>query len=198
MTETKIKSYQDIDGFFDWEELYDNVAESMQEDWVHVEVGVWKGKSICYLAERLKKLNKSNQLFAVDWFKGTTNEQGLLDEAEANGGSILDIFEKNVKDLGLEDLITTIESDSAEAARHFPYNSIPSIFIDANHTYEGVTRDLEAWWPKLAHGGWMLGHDFCAEQIKRAVYHFGYRVDKHAEIHQITGNSFGFQKNHKS
>lgn len=198
MTENQIKSYKDIDGFFDWEQLYDDIAESMQENWVHVEVGVWKGRSICYLAERLKKLNKSNRLFAVDWFKGTTNEQGLLDEAESNGGSVLDIFEKNVKDLGLEDLITTIESDSAEAASLFPYNSISTIFIDANHTYEGVTRDLEAWWSRLTHGGWMLGHDFCAEQIKRAVYHFGYRVDKHAEIHQITGNSFGFRKNHKS
>jgi len=34
------------------------------------------------------------------------------------------------------------------------------IFVDGDHSYAGVKRDLEFWYPRLAPGGVIVGHDF--------------------------------------
>ena len=41
---------------------------------------------------------------------------------------------------------------------HFDY-----VYVDARHDYKGVSLDLEAWWPKIAHGGFLAGHDYVAQ-----------------------------------
>jgi hypothetical protein len=38
--------------------------------------------------------------------------------------------------------------------------SLDFIFIDANHGYEFVKEDSNAWWPKLKIGGLMCGDDY--------------------------------------
>jgi predicted O-methyltransferase YrrM len=42
----------------------------------------------------------------------------------------------------------------------FEDNSIDFIYIDAEHTYESVKRDLELYLPKLKRGGTIGGHDY--------------------------------------
>lgn len=34
------------------------------------------------------------------------------------------------------------------------------VFIDAEHTYEGASTDIAAWWPKVRPGGILAGHDY--------------------------------------
>ena len=34
------------------------------------------------------------------------------------------------------------------------------VFIDANHTYDFVRADIEAWYPLIKHGGLLTGHDY--------------------------------------
>lgn len=38
--------------------------------------------------------------------------------------------------------------------------SLDLVFIDGDHSFEGVTEDIAAWWPKIRPGGWLAGHDF--------------------------------------
>lgn len=49
---------------------------------------------------------------------------------------------------------------SADAVSEIPDGSLDMPFIDANHTYEFVTRDLVAYWDKVKPGGWLAGHDY--------------------------------------
>lgn len=49
---------------------------------------------------------------------------------------------------------------SVEAAKAIDDRSLDLVFIDADHSYEGVKADLAAWAPKVKAGGWLGGHDY--------------------------------------
>ena len=49
---------------------------------------------------------------------------------------------------------------STSAAAQFADNSLAFVYLDANHYYEYVKQDLEAFYPKVMVGGMLAGHDF--------------------------------------
>lgn len=49
---------------------------------------------------------------------------------------------------------------SLGAAATLPDGGLDFVFIDADHSYEGVRADLVAWAPKLRPGGILSGHDY--------------------------------------
>lgn len=59
-------------------------------------------------------------------------------------------------------LTRTINSDSAEAALLFEPDSIDLLIVDADHSYEAVKRDIEAWIPKVTLEGKVFFHDYDA------------------------------------
>ena len=38
--------------------------------------------------------------------------------------------------------------------------SVDMVFLDADHSYEGVKEDMHEWMPKVNPGGWLGGHDY--------------------------------------
>jgi predicted O-methyltransferase YrrM len=63
---------------------------------------------------------------------------------------------------------------TAEAAKQVEDGSLDFVFIDADHSYEGVKADIEAWDPKVREGGYVIGHDYdfpkwWGKQVKQAV-----------------------------
>ena len=49
------------------------------------------------------------------------------------------------------------------------------VYIDATHTFEAVTNDLDVWYPKLKEGGFLCGHDYAIkrwEGVVKAVDNF--------------------------
>lgn len=68
------------------------------------------------------------------------------------------------------------EGWSTEVARSVPDGSLDMVFLDADHSYEGVRDDIAAWLPKVRKGGWIGGHDYENNEpaydfsgVKRAV-----------------------------
>jgi hypothetical protein len=49
---------------------------------------------------------------------------------------------------------------SQVAAQEVADASLDLVFIDADHSYEGVRDDIAAWLPKIRAGGWIGGHDY--------------------------------------
>jgi len=65
--------------------------------------------------------------------------------------------------------LTVLRGDSPEMAKKVEDNSLDFVFIDADHRYEAVLKDLAAWAPKLKPGGTLCGHDIHLPGVKRAV-----------------------------
>lgn len=73
-------------------------------------------------------------------------------------------------------LVHIIEGYTHDVVNGFDDVYFDVIYIDADHTYEGIKRDLLDWWPKLKIGGVFSGHDYCNNKIKneaQQVVEFG-------------------------
>lgn len=164
-----MKSWQEVEGFFDYPYIYGPAADGATNGATLVEVGSWLGQSMAFLAQRLKARNWTGTLVSVDTFKGEANQPAHYAEVAACGGSIRAKFEQNMRDCGVAEMVTIIESDSALAADSFADASVDFCFIDAAHDYASVVRDLLAWTPKIKAGGVIAGHDYPHPDVHRAV-----------------------------
>lgn len=69
-----------------------------------------------------------------------------------------------------------VRKTSEEASVDFPDGYFDFVYIDGNHEYEYVTKDLNLWYPKVRGGGILCGHDYGNEPtwmgVKKAVDEF--------------------------
>jgi len=95
---------------------------------------------------------------AVDHWR----EDGVA--ARNDGGftqETLDRFYENFKsDMVDKSFVKTYREYTVDAAKHFPDNYFDLIYIDADHSYEGCKADIEAWYPKVKKGGFIIGDDY--------------------------------------
>lgn len=167
----KIQSYQDIQGWFDFEGLYDEVARQLPNNTNILEVGTWLGKSTCFLASRLKFYNKNIKIYAADSFAGEDTCQFQLDVVKSDGGTIFNKFWKNVTDLELQDYIYPIISQSHNCVDKIDLKTFEFIFIDADHKYAPVLKDIGSLYPYVREGCYIAGHDY-EKEVQRAVHDF--------------------------
>jgi len=65
-----------------------------------------------------------------------------------------------------------MEMTTVAAAQHVADGTLDFVYIDADHTFEGVSAGIEAWAPKLKPDGWMTGHDIDRAGVRAAVDYF--------------------------
>lgn len=81
-----------------------------------------------------------------------------------------------------------IRADSAEAAKLIADQSLDLVFLDAEHSYEGVKADISAYYAKVKSGGFISGHDYANDDekfgpmVKRAVDEFVEANGLHLEL----------------
>jgi hypothetical protein len=147
-----MKSYEEIGGWFDYPNAFKFLVDSVPDGGTFVECGAWLGKSSAYLCDIAKeRIN----VFIVDSWQGSVNEitteQKLAQET--------DIFKIFVDNMG-ERKFTPIRKLSHEAVLEFEDESCDVIYIDMEHTYEAVCKDIDMWLPKVKVGGYLAGHDY--------------------------------------
>lgn len=157
--------YQKYEGWFDFEDIYREMVEYFPSGSKFVEVGVYRGKSSFFLGVEIVNSEKDIFCYCVDRF--TWSE-------DASYKGYLTKFNEQIGFRGLADVLFPQCGMSVEVAGRFPDESFDFIFIDADHEYESVLADLEAWFPKLKPGGIIGGHDWSNEfpGVERAVREF--------------------------
>lgn len=168
--------YDNVDGFMiqsnkDFFKLMINNLNGETCDWV--EVGSYQGKSAAFCYVELK--NKFNNLnfTCVDTFEGTPEENFMKHNPNIiRDNRLWNLFNSNMQPI-IND-INVIRSLSWEAAEQFADKSIDFCYIDADHSYNSVIKDITAWYPKIKPGGYIGGDDMTKKfpGVAKAVTEF--------------------------
>ena len=162
--------YQDVDGFMSHKNtvMLDMVLDQFPKLGTWVELGSWTGRSAAYCVVELLNRNKLGKFYCVDSWKGEATiayDQTIVQDLQ-------NIFRKNVHPV--IDHISMLNMMSWDAAELFEDASVDFCYVDAGHSYEAVTNDLKAWWPKMRPGTMFAGDDYTKGYpgVQQAVWDF--------------------------
>lgn len=125
-----------------------------------IEIGSYMGESTMMLASC--KLFK--KIYAIDPHHGTEKFNELF-------GYDWELVKKEFKiNTRYFDNITLISDFSYNVIDMFENESIDFIYIDADHEYDSVKRDIELYLPKLKKDGIIGGHDY-SNDAWEGVFH---------------------------
>lgn len=65
--------------------------------------------------------------------------------------------------------LSLLVEDSSVAAEKFPDEYFDYVYIDAQHEYDNVLKDIKAWLPKVKKGGFLAGHDYGLPGVMKAI-----------------------------
>lgn len=161
--------YHTVPGFMNERNtvLLDHIIQQFPKQGVWVELGSWMGRSTAYSVVELERAGKLGPFYCVDTWRGGEEHQGWNQLPTLRRD-----FEQHM--LPIRDRITPICTDSWAAAQDFQDSIVNFCYVDAGHTYDCVTYDIEAWWPKIKSGSYMAGDDYTKgfPGVQQAVWDF--------------------------
>ncbi len=133
---------------------------------IGAEVGVYRGTH----AREMLELLDIRKLILVDPWKyyndyvTAESRKVNLQQSFLDCRKLLEPFRKQVE-------IVWIKQKSEIAAERIPDNSLDFVYINGNHEYDFVYKDIVTWVPKVKKGGFVGGHDYTKlfNGVRRAV-----------------------------
>jgi len=117
---------------------------------VCVEIGSARGKSTCFIGLALKH-NGNGKLYAIDAHDKTKWN-------DFNSVDTFDIINQNLQMVGVKEYVEIVRSFSNEAEIDWS-KPIDMLFIDGDHSYNGVKADWERFVPRVSEFGVVIFHD---------------------------------------
>lgn len=149
----------DVPGWFDYADIYDAMVERFGDGSHFVEIGTWKGRSACHMAQAIQASGKHIRFSVIDVF------------AEPR---LLEIFCTNLAKAGVLEMVEIYQGRSQAAANYEPLaGPFEFVWIDGSHAFNDVYQDMSVWYPKVREGGVLAGHDYkdwqFSPQVRPAV-----------------------------
>jgi len=145
--------------WFSGADIYRRYVASVSGPSVAVELGAWKGRSTSFMGVEIANSGKAIRFFTVDHWRGSQDEESNKSDPDVQAGRLFEVFQQNIAPVAAQ--VEVIRSDTADAAGRFADGSVDFLYVDASHSYDGVLRDLAAWFPKVRAGGLIAGDDWC-------------------------------------
>ena len=127
-----------------------------KKDLVGAEIGVAEGHN----AEQILRNLDIKKLYLVDAYRWYGDYKHKAAKREGKAQKRLTKWQSKLK---------WMRMFSEEAAKHIKKGELDFVYIDANHEYPYVIKDLEYWYPKVKKGGIIAGHDYQLEGVRDAV-----------------------------
>ena len=137
-----------------------------REDMKLCEIGSYMGESTFVFASQLL----FKEIHCIDPFEGPEEFNTM---SNRTWGEVKREFWTNTRHW---DNITLHQDYSYNTDHIFPDEHFDVIYIDGDHSYDSVIRDLNLYMPKLKHGGIICGHDYShvhPETVKAINDYFG-------------------------
>ena len=130
-----------------------------------LEIGVFKGDFLEYIVENCN----IGTIDAVDLFEGITCS------GNADGNNVIH-YDVGMSYIELEDKykdknVKIHKSNSIKFLQEQNDNNYDIIYIDGDHSYQGVKNDLINSYRKIKNGGYIMGHDYEMNMNKANTYY---------------------------
>ena len=129
-----------------------------------IEIGTYEGRNAKSL---LKCLNVSSISF-IDPYELYDEKQLQVIQLE----KAKERARKAIYKLRGKTEVNWVRKKSQDASKLFENKSADFIYIDGDHRYSAVKKDIELYWPKLKDGGILAGHDIDWEGVVKAIGEF--------------------------
>lgn len=120
------------------------------EEMCMVEIGCHVGLSTSFFASKFKRV------YAVDPWKS-----GYDDTDTASLSNLEEAYKIFQQRCSYYNNIEVIRKSSVDSYELFDNESLDFVYIDGNHQYEYVLKDIKYWLPKIKQNGYIGGHDYC-------------------------------------
>lgn len=128
-------------------------------------IGIYRGLNLSYIADACRQNNV--RIYAVDIWERIGRKLNGDDlpwvawkRFQWNLRQSRLFFRRWVHRHGLAGHVEIIHTSSVAAARSLADESLDFVFLDADHDYESVRQDLDAWYDKLKSGRLLAGDDW--------------------------------------
>lgn len=118
-----------------------------------VEVGTWAGRTALLMADHF------DRVYCVDHWQGNPCDYLATQAAVHPPIEAFQTFCRNMGDRLYRSVIPCF-GESHHYASIWP-RKVSLVFIDADHRYFHVKRDIISWLPHVLPGGIICGHDYC-------------------------------------
>lgn len=146
------------------------IAKKKRQNLVGAEIGVYKGDNAFFILTNLsiKKLFLIDPYLEYQEYKGNV---GWTKINQSDFNKFLIVAKRKLK--AFKDKSIFIREKSEDAIGRLP-NNLDFVYIDGNHEYKFVKRDIELYYPKLKRGGVLGGDNFdpIFPGVARAVLEF--------------------------
>ena len=124
---------------------------SKKQNIIGIEIGSYRGES----TELFIKSGAFSRLYCIDpWIPGyDPNDPAATTEIKQAEKEFDERFKDNLT-------VVKIRQSSDASVGLFDDCSIDFVYIDGDHRFEYVRRDLLNYFPKVKHGGFIAGHDY--------------------------------------
>lgn len=162
-----------------------------------IEIGVYRGEHAISI---IKELNVK-KIYLIDLYKPYRQKDYDFEKDTNNslGKNKEELIMARIKAHSLFDKLPNtkfIEEDSLEAITKIK-EKVDFIYIDGNHDYLFVKRELEKYFPILNSGGIISGHDAHLIYVMKAVSEFAFKNNLHLSVRDSDWIIFKMKDNDK-